>query len=145
LHPEQLARTENLATEAPPQYKELPEVIVVGTRTGGGMSYGDWLFLQSFFGDGSGGACGWYSSAYGTGGGDANGDGVVRKDAPLLVDFEYQDTKPAIDIKKYLECFSAIPDEGATCTIEILADIPVDGDPSKFFNWQTRLSYVSQK
>jgi hypothetical protein len=145
LHPERFAtltaRTETLATVAPPEYTELPEVIVVGTRTSGGMSYGDWLFLQSFFGDGSGGASGWYGSADGAGGGSYNGDtygeGSLAKESPILVDFEYQAQRPAIDIEKYLECFSAIPDAGATCSIEIFADIPVDKDPNKLFNWET--------
>ena len=56
----------------------------------------------------------------------------------LLVDFEPSEDLSPIDVTKFVKCFANIPDEGATCSIEILTDIPVDKDPNKLFNWQTR-------
>ncbi|TDH28082.1 hypothetical protein EXU57_06375 [Segetibacter sp. 3557_3] len=32
--------------------------------------------------------------------------------------------------------YSTIPDAGATCSIEILTDIPVDSNPFIYFNWR---------
>src|SRR5690606_22984968 len=34
-------------------------------------------------------------------------------------------------------CFKNIPDDGATCSIELFADVPVDSDPMVGFNAQT--------
>src|SRR5207253_3731182 len=114
--------------------------------------YSDWILLQSYFydsgdfggtvptGAGTSGSTGYYGLATGGGGsgnyGTAGGSGETL--APVIsVDVETGVSLPAIDIKKYMSFFNSIPDAGATCSIEIFADIPVDGDPSKFFNWQT--------
>lgn len=40
-----------------------------------------------------------------------------------------------INLHDYLHCFAAIPDTGATCKISIFADLPVNGDPTKFFDF----------
>jgi len=32
-----------------------------------------------------------------------------------------------------LKCFQSIPDTGSVCSIEILTDIPGDGQPANFF------------
>ena len=40
-------------------------------------------------------------------------------------------------MQQYLKCFSNISDAGATCSIEIFADIPIDSDPNKILNSQT--------
>lgn len=56
----------------------------------------------------------------------------------LLVDFEFAEDLSPIDVMKLIKCFSNIPDEGSTCSIEILTDIPVDKDPNKLLNWQTQ-------
>ena len=69
------------------------------------------------------------------------GAGSFEVDEPILVDFEppVEDLK-AIEVEKFLKCFDALPDEGSTCSIEILADIPVDTNPNILFNWQTEFS-----
>jgi hypothetical protein len=42
----------------------------------------------------------------------------------MLVDFEPPaESLEAIDVEKFLKCFDAVPDAGASCSIEILADI----------------------
>lgn len=128
-----------------PDNTMLPEVIVIGYReSGGGISYSDWMSLQSMFGSGGGGSAGYYSpvsgsdggsSGYGAGGG--GGGGSVTQVPPISIDFEGQVNNPAIDIEAYFKCFATIPDVGAVCSIEILTDIPVDKDPNKLFNWET--------
>ena len=133
----------------PDPYQMLPVVIVVASRTSENtFTYSDWISLYSFFNDGSYAGGGYYSPmndamVYGGGGsgdgsssfsGDSGNDGHVYMDPTVWVDFEGQDQLPAIDVEKYLKCFSAIPDEGALCTIEIFADIPVDSDPNKIVN-----------
>jgi hypothetical protein len=53
-----------------------------------------------------------------------------------LGDFEFVENLPSIDITKYIKCFSNIPDQGSTCSIEILVDIPVDNRPNRLFNYE---------
>jgi hypothetical protein len=124
-------RTDAMAPVYPDPYKELPEVIVVAYIRDGGISTSDWMLLQSLFynyATGSGGeASGFYGSMDGTGGGGSS--------TSILVDYDGQYGNPAIDLSKYVKCFTNIPDAGASCSIEILTDIPVDSDPGKFFDW----------
>ena len=128
----------------------LPEVVVVAyVNTGGGVSYSDWMSLMSFFPDyGSGGS--YYGSMDGTGGSTSGGGGGysggssgiygspggggVQQDPPIHIDVEPQADNPAINIENYLKCFDNVPDAGATASITIYADIPVDSDPRKLFN-----------
>ncbi|MGI8600107.1 MAG: hypothetical protein ACR2KB_12715 [Chitinophagaceae bacterium] len=142
--------TESIALVAPDNY--LPEVIVVGYIKTGGISYLDYMALQNLTSDftggsyqgyylsmdgsyGSGGSSPYYYDPYGTynysGGG---GGGGVYTNPPILIDFEWHDQRAAIDLQQFVNCFNAIPDAGATCSIEIFADIPVDSDPMKIFN-----------
>jgi len=131
-----------------PSDNMLPEVIVIGYReSSGGISYSDWISLQGMFGGGGGG--GYYSPAGGSGeggnyGGSSSGyhgggggGGSVQQVPPIQIDFENQGENPAIDIEAYLRCFGSIPDAGATCSIEIFADIPVDKDPNKLLDIST--------
>ncbi|MET0636128.1 MAG: hypothetical protein ABWZ25_08860 [Chitinophagaceae bacterium] len=146
----------------PDPYVELPEVIVVSSpRTRPGFSM--LVTMLTFFGEGSGGGGGGYVSGGGGGsgggasGGGASGSGGAGSlyptstnpfggtnprgpliiDEPILIDFENQYNNPEIDVEKYMKCFSAIPDAGAKCEIEIFSDLPVDGDPTKLFDWRT--------
>ncbi len=135
-------------------YVELPEVVVVGYRSdGGNISFSSWMSFLGMFGEtggsgGSGGSGGYYGSFYGTdfgsdGGGESGGGsehftgGGASEEKPIVIDFEYHQYKPGIDLQKYLNCFNSIADAGATCTIEIFSDIPVDNDPNKLFNFDT--------
>ena len=138
----------------------MPEVIIVCTIPGsGGGSSSDYYNLQSLLSSGGGGggsnspmggssaggnqnSGGYYSnSGYGGGGNVpaggtlSGGEGTLINKYPLLIDFELIENLPAIDINKYLKCFSSIPDDGAICDIQIMTDIPVDKDPGKFFDW----------
>lgn len=132
----------------PDPYVELPEVIIVSTYSSGGggeVSWSTWMSLQSFFSEpsGGGGGSGWYSSGdpYGGGGGygggsGGGGGGTITTEEPIEIDFENQYDDPAIQIEKYMKCFTNIPDAGATGSIEIFTDLPVNGDPTKFFDWE---------
>lgn len=131
-------------------YQTLPEVIIVSTITTTGITYNTWASFLAIMDDGGtnyyyGDITYDYSTGGGGGGGgysggstDGGGDGYIQTSPLSIVDIETHDTDPAIDINKFLKCFSTIPDAGATCSIEILTDIAVDNDPSVFLDWQTR-------
>ena len=136
----------------------LPEVVVVAyVHTIEPISFSTWYLLNSFLSNGDGGGgmtSGYYGSAEGGGGssyydGGGGGSGTyggvtgdsysgVSTDPIMLVDVDTYIDHPAIDVNQFLKCFDNIPDDGATCSIEILTDIPVDSDPSKLFNWNTQ-------
>lgn len=138
-------KADGLSLTAPvqpaPEYESLPEVVVVGIRsTGGDYSYGHWMNFDLMFGGGGGyyGSVPPPSRGGETGGGGGGSFDAPPTDVPLIqIDFERDDRNPAIDVMQYLKCFSQIPDAGATCSIELMADIPVDSDPNKLLNWQT--------
>jgi hypothetical protein len=140
-----------------PYYTELPEVVVVSSHTQeGGIYFSDWFSFTSIYSD-TYNSSSYYVSmdGYGSGGGDVsytsgennyllkpkspydNSSNTVYEEPPVLIDYESAAFDPAIDLQKYLNCFTLIPDEGATCSIQIFADIPVDSDPGKLLNWQT--------
>lgn len=142
-----------LRTDVLPGVPEMPEVIMFCTAnsTNSGISYSDWISLQSLFdninysgyysdlsGGGGGGSIGG-SSGSGNSGGSGSGAtaGVILNGNSVSVDYDTYVSHPAIDISSYLKCFGSIPDAGASCSITIYTDIPVNGDPSEFFNWQT--------
>ena len=60
---------------------------------------------------------------------------VVRLRSRFSDRLQQQYIDPAIDIQKFINCFNSIPDAGATCKITIFTDIPVNNDPTKFFDW----------
>ncbi|MFC0773378.1 hypothetical protein [Terrimonas alba] len=126
----------------PDPYVELPEVIIVSTYQSGGYDYSVWLSMLSLFYDGDGYG-GYYSPYYsdgqttsggGGGGGSTYDDGITP--APTIyVDYEDQFDNPSIDVEGYLRCFSSIADDGAECSIELFTDLPVNGDPTKLFDF----------
>ncbi len=105
---------------------ELPPVVVTASYGGGGISYADWYNLLDMAGDDGYGYIGYYSPSGGGGNGSA---------PTMQVDFEAPESKDAIDVAKYMKCFGATQEAGATYTVTIAVDIPVDNDPSKIFNW----------
>ena len=144
FHPETNALTR--VAVVPDPYETMPEVVVVSYRSSDWGYSSDFMSFQSLLGYDYGGGSGYYSSidgAYpsgGGGGGSYSGGsygGGVTYSAPIVVDFEKQQSKAGIDLKSFLSCFDKIADAGANCTIEILSDIPVDGDPNKLFNFDS--------
>jgi len=134
----------------PDPYVELPEVVIVCTQhPSGGVSWSTWISLLSLLENNTYGTSTLYSYLEGGGGGGGGSTGgstggtTTNPPPPppgtmIEVNVEMQDENPAIEIAKYLACFTAIPDAGSTCSIEIFTDIPVNGDPNQFFNWQTQ-------
>lgn len=145
-----------------PQGELMPEVIIVYTRTSKvEMSWSQMYSLQGMFGGGGGGSSagsggGYYGSISGGGGSTgsstngsnsgSNSSGGSKDSSPrpgpstspvIRVDIETQDDNSPIDVKKFINCFNAVPDAGSKCSIEIFADIPVDKDPNKFFDFST--------
>ena len=131
---------------------ELPEVVIIcGGNSSGGVSWSDWISLMSLFNDinyfgyysnmdgssGGGGGSGGSSGSSNGGGSNNNTNGGISTTSSIQIDYDSYISHPAIDIAKYLNCFGSVPDVGANCSITIYTDIPVNGDPSLFFNWQT--------
>jgi hypothetical protein len=128
-------------------------IMIVATTDGGGP-YSDWISISGIFGNY--GKYGGYVSL-GEGGHSSSGLGYspsgigegqqtvwtkpefkeIRVIEPLFLNVEIVEDLSPIDITQYLKCFSNIPDEGSTCSIEILSDIPVDDQPNILLNWQT--------
>lgn len=133
----------------------MPEVVVVAyVHYNTGIEFSTWLWLQNLMYDYGSGGSGNYSSGYygsdgggynygGGGGGTTGGTGGtdggagVTIDQTVLVDIDTYVNKDPIDIEKYLKCFDNIADAGAQCEITINADIPVDNDPNKLFDFST--------
>jgi len=130
----------------PDPYEELPEVVIVSTYPSnvGTVSWSTWYNLTSMLDDSD--ADNFYSLSDPFVGGSGSGSSTIGSatggvpvigEAAMIVDFEQQYDDPAIDVERYLRCFSNIPDAGATCTIAIYSDLPVDGDPDVFFNYNS--------
>ncbi len=49
---------------------------------------------------------------------------------PIEVEAEYTTNEPAIDITAYFKCFDNVPSAGATFTIKLCADLPVNSNPA---------------
>jgi len=108
---------------------ELPEVIVIAYVYNYDSGYADWFNLLSFFDSNNFGSSNWYefNGAYTDYGGGSSS--YVADPNTLEVNFDLL-SGPAIDLAKYFNCFNQIEDIGATFTIQILAQLPVNNDPS---------------
>ncbi len=147
-HNSVLAATEKEQSLVYP-YNDLPEVIVYGRPTANsGFTYDTYLALQSMFEGGKGatqypgGALysntnsynGGSSSSSGTPTGNSNSGNGSDSHADFYANIENSPIKPGIDLNSWLNCFTTIQDAGAHCSIAILADMPVDNDPSVSLN-----------
>ncbi|HVM87901.1 MAG TPA: hypothetical protein VMT76_06910 [Puia sp.] len=125
----------------------LPEVVVIGylnsgsSTGGGGISYGDYLNLVDLAGGGgtgntySGGSSGVYSPInlpVNSGGGSVAPP--VKASPDVTVNYSAEYAKPGIDVNAFMKCFSSIPDAGASCSVSIFTDLPVNDDPEYIFN-----------
>ncbi len=106
----------------------IPEVIVSASYPpSGGIDWFTWMSLLSMFDMGSQNdylSIDWIYS----------GGGGVSSAPVITIDQELSQNKTAIDPKKYTDCFGTVPDAGATCTMTISTDIPVDGHPESLFD-----------
>ena len=110
----------------------LPEVIVSASYNSSGISWITWMNLMALFDTSNSNQ--YMLIDYG-GGGGGGGGGNASVGNVITIDTETPENKTTIDPKKYIDCFSSISDIGASYVITIATDIPVDGDPSKLFNW----------
>lgn len=138
-----------LRTDVLPGEVTMPEVVMVCTINSNdtGVSWSEWMYLLSAFNDfsytdlynnldGSGGSSGGGSSSGGSGGSTGASNTGISSSPTMQIDYDTYVGHPALDVSKYLNCFGSVPDAGATCSITLYTDIPVNGDPSKFFNWK---------
>jgi hypothetical protein len=138
-----------------PVYQVLPEVVVVGyiPSNGGGLTYSELMSFESMFnfgygygysspGGGSGSSGG--GSGSGNGGGNSGvyspiggGGAGIQPSKNVTINYETSTWLPAINIHSYMNCFTAIPDAGAQCSVTIYTDLPVNDDPTMIFNSNT--------
>jgi len=147
-HP-QLFLTTAKAESFPVPYDALPEVIVtayIPSANQIGISYSDYVSLESMFAEGmdgnsagSGVAAGG-GTAYNSGytiyspvnaGTNSNGQNI---DQDITVSVDDSAYRPAIDLAAWLKCFTDIPDAGASSSITLLGDLPEESDPSVNLN-----------
>lgn len=128
-----------------PRYVTLPVVLITAYNQIKGLSYSDWynleMMLAPYAFQNYAGNSGYYSSAGGNYGGGSSSSGSTSPgsaytDAPMIVDFE-GDNRLQINLEHYLKCFEQIPDGGATFSIELLTDLPVDDQPLAGYNTRT--------
>jgi hypothetical protein len=141
LHPQSSARQTLMEDNV------MPEVVIVCYISGPDtFNYSTWLWLNSIiylasYGGPGGGSNGYYYGSadgnYDYGGGGGGDYAGVTTEQPILVDADLYADKNAIDIEQYVKCFDNIPDAGAQCEVGIYADIPVDSDPNKIFDFST--------
>jgi hypothetical protein len=106
----------------------IPEVVVSNSNTSTGISWASWLNLYSLFGMASPFEYLNMAPNYGSDGVDGT--------TVIIIDFEVPQNKERIDPKKYTDCFGSIPDGPTTLyTVTISADLPTDGHPEIFYNW----------
>jgi hypothetical protein len=65
------------------------------------------------------------------GGGGTYTSTVTGYPLDIVIDKDlYYEQNPVIDIQKMIDCFNSIGDQGAVCSIELMADLPVNDHPT---------------
>ncbi len=129
----QTVGTNSLMAEEPAGEQNLPDVVVTSYSSDGSYT-GDWYWYNGFYNDYGGG--GTYTYGYSGGGGSGYNNSNENNDNTINIEVESNDEEP-IKVEDYVKCFSTVPDANATYKITLLSDIPVNGDPSKIFDWST--------
>ena len=125
--------TDLMEAEQPAGEQTLPDCVITCYSTGGDFE-GDWYCYEGFYDDFGGGDGGAYTYGYS---GDGDGSSATsNEDNTMVVEVESNDD-PAIKVEDYIQCFSSVPDEGATYQVTIFSDIPVNNNPGKMFEWAT--------
>ncbi len=111
----------------------LPEVVVSSSySSGGGISWSTWMSLLAMLDMGT--QFDYLSFDFGGGGGGGSSTPPV-----VTIDPDAPENKDRIEPKKYTDCFGTIPDNSTTLyTVTISADLPTDGHPEIFYNWDER-------
>lgn len=117
--------------EEPAGEQTLPDVVVTSYSSNGSFT-GNWYWLEGFGDEGNwNGGNDSYTYVYAGGGG---GNSSNNDDNAIDIKFEPNDDG-SINVSDYIKCFSSIPDANATYKITIMSDLPVNGDPTKLFDW----------
>ncbi len=118
----------------------LPMVTIVGTYSDGGTYSVDMSSSSAYMlagtlgldGGGSGGDTQYleYLDPLSTDGGGSGTGGYE------VIEWEMDESPDAVgvDISKYLNCFNSIPDQGASYSVKVMVDIPVDANPNSLVN-----------
>jgi len=130
-----MAKPEEEAEE-PAGEQILPDVVVTSyIDSDTGM---DWYWYEGLYTGGSssgyGSETGYTYGAADPGGGSSSN--TVSEDNTIIIEIEANDN-PAIDVSKYIKCFSTIADLNATYNITIFSEVPVNSDPAMIFNPST--------
>ncbi|MEO5889681.1 MAG: hypothetical protein ABIQ31_05475 [Ferruginibacter sp.] len=116
-------------------YMMLQNLFNTGTSSGGGSPSGD------YSGSTTGGSSdpviyvysGGYtpnSNDYTSGNNTTPTENTVPNDLPdIAVSPDNSFLRPQVDIEAWMKCFTDIPDQGATCSITLLGDLPVNTNP----------------
>ncbi|TKK64719.1 hypothetical protein FC093_21975 [Ilyomonas limi] len=122
--------------EEPAGEQTLPDVVVTSyTDADTGM---DWYWYDGLYfgGSGTGGSDNSGGYTYGPASGSGSSNNTVTEDNTIIIEIEPNDESP-IKVEDYIKCFSTVSDVNATYKITIFSDLPVNGDPSKIFDWST--------
>jgi hypothetical protein len=141
FHPE-LSTRDDAANILPGSGDVLPEVVVIAYVHTSGIDYSTWLLLNSFSSntEKDAGSSPYYATADGGGGGGGgySGSGGGGSGTPVIqIDYDNYAGRESIAVEEYVKCFDAIADASAKCSITLYADIPVDSDPNKLFDFRT--------
>ncbi len=121
------------AEEEPVGEQTLPDVVVTGYIYDDPSIY-YWYCFDDILGMSSGGGGTYtYGGSETSGGG---GYGGIYNDNTIDIEYEATDN-PAIDIAKFIKCFSTLSSTGAQFKVTIYSDIPVNSDPNELFDWST--------
>ena len=105
----------------------LQEVFVTSYVYNGGIGWADWLNLLDL----SGGGGDFYGFNYADtpSGGGGSGSSYEPDPNTFEVEFESLVNGPAIDLNKFFNCFNQISDAGASFSVKLCVDIPVNDHP----------------
>jgi len=59
----------------------------------------------------------------------------VRAGGEIEVEGEYIYSIPTVDVRKLFKCFDLVPDEGATYSVQLCVDLPVNSEPNMSMNF----------
>lgn len=118
--------------DADGDWEVLPEVVV--TPGDGGIPNSYYSFTGLLGENGSDGAS-YFGVADPSTGGGAGGSAVAAANAMTLqVQPEYTNSLPVINVQDYFQCFALQDPNGATYTLQLCTDIPVNGDPDASYD-----------
>jgi hypothetical protein len=146
-HPNKNAGTREQSFPVSYDWDEMPEFVVIGYPSSGGLSFSDFTIMEMMAnGVPVNGAAGGYGNPAAAGSGNLAVYSPVNTskssnttttthttpggiaDVNLSLDDSY--LRPAIDLDDWFKCFALLPDAGANYSVTLCADLPDDNDPA---------------